>query len=132
MSTGSYELLLRSEFEARHHLRMQDDTLEDPHDHDWHVEVYLEGRRLDGTDMLADFTVLQQKLSRIIGTFQDTRLNDLSPFSDRNPSAELVAAEICRRFEPQAPAGVRVTKVRVWETDRCAAAFIPAAPNEAG
>ena len=50
-----YELLLESHFSAAHRLRMPDGSLEPLHGHNWKVEVYLEGPRLDGCDLLADF-----------------------------------------------------------------------------
>jgi 6-pyruvoyltetrahydropterin/6-carboxytetrahydropterin synthase len=96
------------------------------------VEIHVEGDRLDDTGMLVDFTVLQQKLSRIIAAFQNTHMNDLPLFKNRCPSTERLATEIWRQYEPEMPANVRITKVRVWETETCAAAFIPPTTRKNG
>jgi 6-pyruvoyltetrahydropterin/6-carboxytetrahydropterin synthase len=120
-----FELLLRAEFSAAHQLRLLDGRLEPLHGHNWEVEVYIEGDRLDGIDVLADFTVLQPQLREITGSLHDSFLNDHPAFKTKNPSTELVAKFIHDQFAPKMPAAVRITKVRVWETRDCGAAYIP-------
>ncbi len=120
-----YELLLESEFSAAHRLRMHDGTLEPLHGHNWRVEVHLEGRGLDSAGLVADFVVLQRNLTAVVGRLHDTCLNELPAFSECNPSTELVAKHLHDAFAPMLPMGVKVTKVRVWETRACAAAYVP-------
>jgi len=122
---GLYELVLRSEFPAAHSLRLRGDQHEPVHKHDWRVEVFLEGRRLDDADMVADFTVLQRNLTTIVGELRDRCLNELPAFSACHPSAERVAKHLHDRYRPTLPPGVGLAKVRVWETGECAAAYIP-------
>ena len=120
-----YELVLESEFSAAHRLKLHDGRLEPLHGHNWRVEVFLAAGKLDSAGLVADFVVLQENLTRVTQELNDTCLNDLPAFSACNPSTELVAKHICDRFAPALPTGVRVTKVRVWETGRCAAAYLP-------
>lgn len=120
-----FELTLESEFSAAHRLRMHDGTLEPLHGHNWRVEVFLVGSELDSAGLVADFVVLQKDLSQIVGRLHDTCLNELPAFRECNPSTELVAKHIHDEFAPTLPQGVRVAKVRVWETRVCAAAYVP-------
>lgn len=122
---GRYELLLRTEFSAAHQLRLEDGQLEPLHGHNWRVETYLEGSRLAAPGYLADFTALQQRLYQITGELHDACLNDLPAFDADNPTTERVARYIHDRFSPMLPETVRLSKVRVWETSGCAAAYIP-------
>jgi 6-pyruvoyltetrahydropterin/6-carboxytetrahydropterin synthase len=121
----SYEILLLAEFSAAHQLRMHDGSLEPLHGHNWRTEVYLTGDRLDAAGLLADFTVLQPQLNDITRKLHNSHLNDLPVFAGRNPSTELIARHIHDEFAPKLPPSVRITRVRVWETSHCAAAYIP-------
>ncbi|MBK8268176.1 MAG: 6-carboxytetrahydropterin synthase [Planctomycetes bacterium] len=120
-----FELTLIAEFSAAHQLRLLDGRMEPLHGHNWQVEVYISGERLDGIDVLADFTILQPQLREITGSLHDSFLNDHPAFNARNPSTELVAKFIHDQFAPKMPPGVGITKVCVWETRDCAAAFVP-------
>ena len=122
---GRFELIVRSEFSAAHQLRMPDGGYEPLHRHGWRVEVYLEGDALDDGGMLADFTALRRELARITGECHDTCLNDHPAFAACPPSTELIARHIYDGYRPTLPPQVKLCKVRVWETEDCAAAFIP-------
>lgn len=121
-----YELLLRAGFSAAHQLRLADGRVEPLHGHNWRVEVFLTGSRLDESGLLADFTVLQPHLQRITGELHDTFLNEHPAFASDNPSTELVAKYIHDTLASHIKAPIRIAKVRVWETDDCAAAYVPA------
>jgi len=120
-----YELTIRASFSASHHLRMPDGGVEAPHAHEWRVEVYLEGDALEPSGLLADFTVLQRSLAAVTEKLQGADLNSLPAFGGRNPTTEAVAKYLHDHFAPLLPASVRVTRVRVWETPDCAAAYVP-------
>ncbi len=122
---SSYEVVLESEFSAAHRLRLDGGRWEPMHGHNWRVEVYLKASKLDAAGLVADFVVLQENLARVTQDLHDTCLNELPAFAASNPSTEMVAKHICDRFAPTLPQGVTVAKVRVWETHRCAAAYLP-------
>jgi 6-pyruvoyl-tetrahydropterin synthase len=122
---GKYELVLRSGFSATHRLRLGGGEPEPMHRHAWRVELFMEGRDLNAADLLVDFTVLQRNLRQITTELHEKCLNELPVFSARNPSAELVARHLHDRYSPTLPPGVRLVKARVWETDDCAAAYVP-------
>lgn len=120
-----YQLTLRSEFSAAHQLRLLDGSLEPLHGHNWPVEVIVEGERLDGMGVLADFTVLQPQLRSITRELHDTFLNEAPALRGDNPTTERVARHIAEAFVPLLPSGVRLVSVRVWETRDCAATYLP-------
>jgi len=120
-----YEIVLRKEFSAAHRLRMHDGDFEPLHGHNWGVEVFVEGPALDAAGLLADFTVLQRDLAGVLEPLRDRCLNDLPAFSEQNPSTECVARYIAEAFASRIPPAVRVSKVRVWETSGCGAAYRP-------
>lgn len=104
---------------------MPDGSVEPPHAHEWRVDIFLEGDTLDSSGLLADFTVLQNSLAAITSQLEGADLNRLLAPSGRNPTTEAIAKHVHDSFAPSAPASVRVTKVRVWETPDCAAAYVP-------
>jgi len=119
-----FELTLEAEFAAAHRLRMYDGQFEALHGHNWRVEVYYEGERLDSIGVAADFTVLQRDLRAVVEKLHDRYLNELPMFAERNPSAENVAVFLYEELCSKAPSGVRLSKVRVWEAPGCAAAYV--------
>lgn len=119
-----YELIVRSEFAASHQLPTPDGGREPLHRHVWRVEVFLEGGTLDEGGMLADFTALRRELDEVIAPIHDTCLNDHPAFTACPPSTELIARYVHDGYHPPLPPGVRLAKVRVWETEDCAASFI--------
>ncbi len=122
---AGYELLLRAGFSAAHQLRLGDGRVEPLHGHNWRVEVFLTGSRLDEIGILADFTVLQPHLQRITGELHDTFLNEHPAFASDNPSTELIARYIHDALAGHIDAPIQIAKVRVWETDVFSAAYVP-------
>jgi len=122
---AAYEILITTEFSAAHQLRFPDGTLEPLHGHNWKVELYLEGAEIDEIDVLADFTVVRPQLLAVCAELHDTHLNDHPAFQADNPSTERVAKLIHDQLAPKMAKTVRISRVRVWETSTCAAAYIP-------
>ncbi len=120
----SFEITVREEFAAAHRLRLADGSWEPLHGHNWRVQVELAGPRLDAIGVLADFTDIRGMLRDAAGRLHDSCLNDLGEFQDRNPSAENVAVYFYNALRNRIPDGVRLRRVRVWETDACAAAVV--------
>jgi len=120
---GVYELTVESVFAAAHQLRMYDGRLEPLHGHNWRVEAFYESAELDGIGVAADFALLQSHVGRAVAQLHDRFLNELPMFVECNPSAEHVARWLHGELSRAAPPGVRVRRVRVWESPGCAAAY---------
>lgn len=120
---GLWRLAVRGEFSAAHALRHYRGKCENPHGHNFAVEVCVEGAALaPDTGMLLDFAVLKAALRASLATLDHRMLNDTPPFDRCNPSSEHLAAFIFRDMaarlaaspDPQA-AAVRVVRVEVSE-----------------
>jgi 6-pyruvoyltetrahydropterin/6-carboxytetrahydropterin synthase len=122
-----FEISTTREFAAAHTLKLYDGTLEPLHGHNWRVRVTVASAELDAMGVVTDFHDLERRLDAIIAPFHNRNLNDVPPFQDAavNPSAENVSLHIGRLLARELPAGVRLTRVEVWETSTNRATYIP-------
>ena len=90
------------------------------------MRILVEGAALDSIGLLYDFTELKRVLRAIIGGVDHRFLNDQAPFDTLNPSAENLAKyfydETTRQLTAM-PAGARISRVTVWETDTASATY---------
>lgn len=120
-----YEVMIEEEFSAAHALRGYRGKCEKLHGHNWKVEVYVRGERLDETGMLVDFIRLKEVTRQVIRYLDHKNLNELEPFNNElNPSSEHIAGFILSCVAEQINDGrVEVYKVRVWETPSTSATY---------
>ena len=119
-----YELTIETDFSSAHNLRGYEGACERLHGHNWKVEVCIEAEKLDSIEMALDFKVLKQKTNHIIETLDHRYLNDVPPFHKLNPTAENIARFIYQELSKVLNDGnIRVKKVRVWESEKTAAAY---------
>ena len=113
-----YEVMIEEEFSAAHALRGYRGKCENLHGHNWRVEVYARGERLDDVGMLIDFKDLKAATRRVMKYLDHQNLNELKPFDvEMNPSSEHLAGFILHKVaEEIGDNHVQVYKVRVWET----------------
>ena len=123
-----FEVSVEQTFAAGHALRNYKGKCENVHGHNFKVRVTLEGGRLDPAGLLVDFLDVKQSMGEVIARLDHVFLNDIPPFDVRNPSAENIAEyfyeELTRRLADN-PVPVRISEVRVWETEIQSAAFRP-------
>ena len=120
-----YEVMIEEEFSAAHALRGYRGKCENMHGHNWKVEVYVRGERLDDVGMLVDFRQLKAATRRVMQYLDHQNLNELKPFdTEINPSSEHIAGFVLHRiaFEINSD-NVQVYKVRVWETPSTCASY---------
>ncbi|HET8674490.1 MAG TPA: 6-carboxytetrahydropterin synthase QueD [Blastocatellia bacterium] len=120
-----YEVMIEEEFSAAHALRGYRGKCENLHGHNWKVEVYVRGERLDEVGMLVDFTQLKAATRRVMAYLDHQNLNELKPFErELNPSSEHIAGFILHKVAEQINDDrVNVYKVRVWETPSTSATY---------
>ena len=75
-----YEVMIEEEFSAAHALRGYRGKCENLHGHNWKVEVYVRGERLDAVGMLVDFKELKAATRRVMQYLDHQNLNELRPF----------------------------------------------------
>lgn len=120
-----YEVSIDEEFSAAHALRGYKGKCENLHGHNWKVEVFVRGERLDEIGMLVDFRELKAATRRVMNHLDHRNLNELKPFdNEMNPSSEHLAGFILHEVAAQVNnERVKVYKVRVWETPSTSATY---------
>ena len=99
-------------FEAAHQLPWHPGKCRDLHGHGYRLEVTVEGP-IGPQGIVIDFADVADVVQReVIVRYDHVYLNDLMD----NPTAELIAHDICKRLDA---AGLGVVRVRLWETDDC-------------
>jgi 6-pyruvoyltetrahydropterin/6-carboxytetrahydropterin synthase len=120
-----FELKVVTDFAAAHRLAMVTDKCENLHGHNWKVEVNVAGERLNSAGVLIDFGEIKTRVREIVAELDHTFLNELD-FFEGNPSSERIAVHIANRLTAVLPdAGIRVSRIAVWESDDACATYIP-------
>lgn len=119
-----YEVVIIRRFSAAHKLRNYNGKCENLHGHNYKIELAVKGNSLTN-GMLIDFSLLKQKLDEIITTIDHKYLNEIKPFTDIEPSAELIAEYIYNSILHDISTNVKVSFVKVWESDDNYATYIP-------
>ena len=123
-----FEVFVEQTFAAGHALRNYKGKCENVHGHNFKVQVRLEGQKLDEAGLLVDFIDVKTSLRGVIERLDHQFLNEVPPFDVKNPSAENIAEyfylELTKTLAA-APVPVRISEVRVWETDIQSASFRP-------
>jgi 6-pyruvoyltetrahydropterin/6-carboxytetrahydropterin synthase len=149
-----YRICKQIVVESGHMLAKHPDKCQFPHGHTRRVELVLEADELDGNDMVCDFKVITQAVGDLLASFDHAMcMNTDDPqyaafkaaygdrvigFEHTDPTTEIMARTIhdaCRArlalhaAEPAATfplrAGVRLLRVRVWETETSWAEYEP-------
>ena len=122
-----FEVSVDRTFAAGHALRNYRGKCENVHGHNYRVQITVEGKELDSTGLLVDFLELKRLTDEVVEYLDHQFINDLTPFDVLNPSAENIA----KYFHDRVSAGlkdeavVRISQVRVWETDTSSAVYRP-------
>jgi 6-pyruvoyltetrahydropterin/6-carboxytetrahydropterin synthase len=119
-----FEITTTRHFSAAHALRLYDGSLEPLHGHNWVVKVTVRGETLDAIGVVMDFHELERQVDAIVGPLHNRHLNEALP-AGLNSSTENVALHVGRGVAHKLPAGVRLTRVEVWETAENSAVYLP-------
>ena len=127
-----YELLVRTRFEAAHHLLAYRGAPEPVHGHSFRVEARIESSGLGADGYVLDFVEIQRALDALAGRFSHRDINTVPPFDRRTPTAEHLAEWFFRELEgwlagqrqPDAGPGVRLAALTLWEGPDCAATYL--------
>jgi 6-pyruvoyltetrahydropterin/6-carboxytetrahydropterin synthase len=125
-----FQVSVEETFSSGHALRGYKGKCENPHGHNYRVQVTLEGPQLDRIGLLVDFTQLKEAIRTVVRRLDHQFINDLEPFTTVNPSAENMAKYFYEEVSGKLtdlPAGARVTDVVIWETDTAMAKYRPGA-----
>jgi 6-pyruvoyltetrahydropterin/6-carboxytetrahydropterin synthase len=122
-----YEVTVEAGFSSGHYLRNYKGKCENPHGHNYKVEVTLRGEVLDKAGLLLDFKDLKQVMRPVVERLDHHMINDLEPFTEINPSAENLARyffdETNRQLDEMTAGRVRVKDCTIYETDTTSAKY---------
>ena len=110
-------------FSAAHSLRGYQGDCERLHGHNYRVEISVESAVPDAIGIVMDFRDLKGLLKTVLAGLDHHYLNDLEPFTGKNPSAENIAAYIFDALRDAVNPPVALTEVTVWENDTCCVTY---------
>lgn len=116
-----FEVMVEAQFAAGHYLRNYRGKCENPHGHNYKVQVTLQGSELDEAGLLLDFKLLKQVMRPVVDRLDHQMMNDMEPFLELNPSAENIARyfyqETNKQLREMTNGRVGVKECLVFETD---------------
>jgi len=119
-----YELKIISQFAAAHQLREYEGKCEKLHGHNWKVEVYVTGEKLEKNGLLIDFKLIKNATKRVLNELDHEFLNELDAFKAINPSSENIAHHIFTALSREVNTkDIKVSRVTTWESDSACASY---------
>jgi 6-pyruvoyltetrahydropterin/6-carboxytetrahydropterin synthase len=122
-----FEVTVDAGFSSGHYLRNYRGKCENPHGHNYKVQVTLQGNSLDEAGLLLDFKLLKQVLRPVVEYLDHQMINDLEPFTTVNPSAENLAKyffdETNKQLAGMTNGRVTVKQSTIFETDTSSAVY---------
>ena len=94
------------------------------HGHNYRVRLCVSAEELDPLGMVIDFGDLKEIAREVLGRFDHSVLNEHPPFDgERNTTAEQLAEYVFHEVARRLPAGRRMRRVEVRETDTSTAIY---------
>jgi len=119
-----YELMIETGFASAHLLRGYKGKCENIHGHNWKVQVFVITDRLNEIDLAIDFHELKRITNEVIAQLDHTCLNDVFPFTERNPSSENIARWVFESLRKRlAEYKVTMSAATVWESETASATY---------
>jgi len=119
-----FELMVETTFSAAHQLRGYKGKCENFHGHNWKVQVHVAAERLNEIDIGIDFHDLKRYTQEVVGSLDHAFLNEIFPFTEKNPSSENIAKWIYDSLRKKVNSEyVHLSAVTVWESDTASATY---------
>ncbi|MCL4537268.1 MAG: 6-carboxytetrahydropterin synthase QueD [Nitrospirae bacterium] len=120
-----YELMIETSFASAHQLRGYKGKCENLHGHNWKVRVHVTAEKLNEIDIAMDFHALKEITNEIVSQLDHKFLNDIFPFTEKNPSSENIARWIFESLKKKLTdySDVKVSAVTVWESETASATY---------
>jgi 6-pyruvoyltetrahydropterin/6-carboxytetrahydropterin synthase len=119
-----FTLCVKDSFAAAHRLEAYHGKCENLHGHNFTVEAFFEGERLNEEGMLVDFAILKGYVNEALSELDHKYINEIPFFQERASSSEYIALHLYERLRTLLKEkSVSVREVRVWESEKVYAAF---------
>jgi 6-pyruvoyltetrahydropterin/6-carboxytetrahydropterin synthase len=126
-----YRVSIETHFDSAHQLNGYPGACGRLHGHRWRIQVEVETEQLDPVSISVDFKELSVWTDSILERFDHQYLNEVPPFDKINPTAENLSKHVFEELARLLPAGVRMGKVTVWESDKYAVSYSPGSSADA-
>ena len=114
-----YTLKVVTDFASAHTLRDYPGACSRMHGHNWKVEAEVTATQLDEVGMAIDFKDIKRATRDIAARLDHRYLNDIAPFTEKNPTAENIAAYFYTKLSQALNTEqVQVSSITLWETER--------------
>ncbi len=119
-----YELMIESQFSAAHQLRGYKGKCEGLHGHNWRVQVTVSSEKLNDVGMAMDFHDLKEMTNEVISSLDHSFLNEVFPFTEKNPSSENIAKWIYDLIKKKIKKKqCNMSSVTIWENETSSATY---------
>jgi 6-pyruvoyltetrahydropterin/6-carboxytetrahydropterin synthase len=119
-----FELMVETQFASAHQLRGYKGACEKLHGHNWKVQIFVLAERLNDIDIAIDFHDLKKLAEEVIMPLDHGFLNDIFPFTEKNPSSENIAKWIYDSLRKKLDTDdVNLSAVTVWESETASATY---------
>lgn len=116
--------MVETHFSSAHQLRGYKGECEKLHGHNWKVQVYVLAERLNEIELAMDFHELKGLTEEVVAQLDHGFLNDIFPFTEKNPSSENIAKWIYDSLKKKLGDGdVNLSAVTIWESETCSATY---------
>jgi 6-pyruvoyltetrahydropterin/6-carboxytetrahydropterin synthase len=119
-----YDLMIESQFSAAHQLRGYKGKCEDLHGHNWRVQVNISSEKLNDIGIALDFHDLKALTNDVVSSLDHSMLNEVFPFTEKNPSSENIAKwiydSVKKKIEKMQ---CNISSVTVWESETSSATY---------
>ncbi|MCL0040938.1 6-carboxytetrahydropterin synthase QueD [Thermodesulfovibrionales bacterium] len=120
-----YELMVETGFASAHTLKGYKGKCENLHGHNWRVQVYVTTEKLNELDIAIDFHDLKKITGEVVSQLDHKFLNEVFPFTERNPSSENIARWIFDSLKKRLMEykNIKVSAVAIWESETASATY---------
>jgi len=119
-----FELMIETQFASAHQLRGYKGVCENLHGHNWKVQIFVLAERLNEIDIAIDFHELKKLAEEVIMPLDHGFLNDIFPFTEKNPSSENIAKWIFDSLRKKLDNDdINLSAVTVWESETASATY---------
>ncbi len=119
-----FELSVKTHFSAAHRLVGYNGACANLHGHNWDVEIFLQGSRVNELGMLIDFGDIKIAVKEVMKEVDHCDLNQLPAFLRENPTSENLARYLYAKLGLHLNNEQhRVSKITVCETPNTTASY---------
>ncbi len=119
-----FELMVEATFSAAHQLKGYRGKCERLHGHNWKVQVHVVAEKLNEIDIAIDFHEIKRLTNEVISSLDHNILNEVFPFTEKNPSSENIAKWIYDSLRKKMDSeNIHLSAVTVWESETSSATY---------